>query len=314
MTSPFPLDDAQLSELQVLAADLARGGGELLSGYFGRSIDVEFKDEKQTDPVTVADRESQRFLEEGISGRFPDHGIVGEEDEETGEDTTTPDIVWLLDPLDGTKNFVAGLPVYGCSVGVLFRGIPVAGAIYLPWPGEGGGVVVHARRGGGAFLDDRPISVDGGEGTGESRLIGLPAGFGQSRRFKGMGDGPAGEPRVTGSITYELALTAAGVLRYSLIRAPKLWDVAAGAILVTEAGGVVMLHHQSRRLRALEKTWWEPLDSFVSPSESGGTTVGQLRRRSSTMVFGSREAVEKITAGFSQTRLARPRLGGGRGP
>ncbi|HCH10345.1 MAG TPA: inositol monophosphatase, partial [Dehalococcoidia bacterium] len=70
-----------------------------------------------------------------------------------------PDFLWVLDPLDGTKNFLHGLPVYACSVGVLYKGAPVAGAVFVPWPVEGGGIVFHAHKGGGAFADSEMISV-----------------------------------------------------------------------------------------------------------------------------------------------------------
>ena len=126
-------DDKLFAEIEARAVELARGGGELLSGYFGGNLSIQYKDDNQRDPVTDADRETQDFLTKGILESFPDHDILGEEDDENAQDADAAagDFLWVLDPLDGTKNFLHGLPVYACSVGVLYRGEP-SWARYIP--------------------------------------------------------------------------------------------------------------------------------------------------------------------------------------
>ncbi|MQG83485.1 MAG: hypothetical protein FI702_09250, partial [SAR202 cluster bacterium] len=155
------IDDKLLIDIEQHAVKIARQGGVILGKYFGQKIKVEYKDKRESDPVSQADRETQDYLYKAIEARFPDHGILGEEDDkEKQEDTSpAPDFLWVLDPLDGTKNFLHGLPVYACSVGVLYKGAPVAGAVFVPWPAEGGGIVFHAHKGGGAFADSELISV-----------------------------------------------------------------------------------------------------------------------------------------------------------
>ena len=135
-----PFDEALLADIETYAADIVRGAGAILNSHFGRSLDVEYKDEKKRDPVTNADMESQEFLTQAITHRFPDHGILAEEDQKQ-EDSPAKDFVWVLDPLDGTKNFMAGLPVYACSIGVVHRSVPIVGAVFVPWPCDGGGAV-----------------------------------------------------------------------------------------------------------------------------------------------------------------------------
>ena len=176
-----PPDDSLLAEIESHATNIAREAGAILSKYFGKgkSLDIEYKDKRERDPVTNADKESQEFLVNAISERFPDHGILGEENEDKEqEESPAPDFVWVLDPLDGTKNFMSGLPVYACSIGVIHQGIPMAAAVFIPWPAEGGGVVLHARKGGGAFVDGEPISVFKSEEPKGNRLITLPGYFG----------------------------------------------------------------------------------------------------------------------------------------
>ena len=281
------LDDTLLAEIEGHAAELARGGGAVLRRHFGADLEVEYKGKGKNDPVTAADRESQDYLVQAIADRFPDHGIVGEEGEEEG-DTPAPDVVWVLDPLDGTKNFINGLPVFACSVGVLHRGVPVAGAIYIPWPGEGGGVVVHARTGGGSFLDGERIGIaDAGEPSG-NRLVALPGSFGRAFRFGKAMDGKVGELRISGSIAYEMAMVTRGVLQYALFGAPRLWDVAAGAVLIAEAGGVVLLGSGARRGIPLtpRRLRWRAMGSFLYSWQSGMTTLLELRRWSAPLVAG----------------------------
>ena len=220
-SSSAPPDDSTLASIEDQAVRMARRAGQTLMGYFGTSLDVEFKDEGETDPVTNVDREVQADLVRAISQAYPDHGIVGEEDEDAGGGAA-PDYVWVLDPLDGTKNFMNGLPVFASSIGVLHRGAPVAGAVYIPWPGEPEGVALHARKGGGTYAGSEPISLADDPEPMPSRLTTLPESFRGAFRFDPPMRGRAGEVRVTGSIVYELAMVARGVVQYSFTGAPHL--------------------------------------------------------------------------------------------
>ena len=232
LTPTIP-DDALLASIEAAAASMAEEAGTLISGYFGKEITTEFKDEEQTNPVTQVDKESQAFLERSILERFPGHGVLGEEDEEVeGEGPLAPDFVWVLDPLDGTRNFMYGLPVYACSVGVLYRGSPVAGAVHVPWPGSSSGVVYHARAGGRTAAGGRPVRVFEAEQSEGRRIMAVPGSFGGMLRFRDGMHKNVGDLRMSGSLAYETAMTASGVLQYMITLSPKIWDVAAGVLLV----------------------------------------------------------------------------------
>ena len=152
----------------------------------------------------------------------------------------------------------------------MHRGNPIAGALFIPWSGESGGVVLHARKGGGAWMDEKAISIPESETVKANRLTGLPASFGSRFRLgKDLGR-RVGEVRITGSIAYELALTALGAFQYVVFGGPRIWDVAGGAIIVMEAGGTVMARSGKRRR-------WEPL-TYLGPSwESGPPTMKEVR-------------------------------------
>ncbi len=305
------LSDELLADIEARATEMAREAGAILAGHFGRGkLEVEFKDKNERDPVTNADKETQEFLWSAIKKHFPDHGVLGEEGEdEEAEDTPAPEFVWVLDPLDGTKNFLGGLPIYASSIGVMHRGAPIAGALFLPWPLDGGGVVLHARKGGGAFVDGEPISVADSEEPKGNALVTLPGSFGGMYRFEKPMHDKVGEVRVSGSIAYELAMTARGVLQYAVTTGPHLWDVAGGVPIVMEAGGLVMSGRRADRLGGLlPQTLWEPMTSLVPSWESGKTTMKELRKWRASLVLGSPGIVRYVTANMRPRVLLRHRL------
>ncbi len=282
-----PPGDSTLAEIEDHAVQMARRAGQTLMGYFGSPLDVDFKDEAASDPVTNVDREVQGDLVHAISNAYPEHGIVGEEDEEAGEGVA-PDYVWVLDPLDGTKNFMNGLPVFASSIGVLYRGAPVAGSVYVPWPGEPEGVVMHARRGGGAYAGGERIELSDAQEPVPVRLTALPESFHRAFRLGAPMKGRAGELRITGSTVYEIAMAARGVVQYSFSGAPYLWDVVAGSVIVAEAGGLVMTaeRRRSRIPLAPATLQWSEIGSFF-PDWDEGVTLDRMRRRRGPMLCGS---------------------------
>ena len=310
-------DIVDAAAIEAAAVEFARGAGALLSRHFGNVISVEYKDKARQDPVTAADKETQAYLEEQIARRFPTHGILGEEDDASADgDKPAANILWVLDPLDGTTNFMNGLPVYASSIGVLHRGRPLVGAVYIPWPTDAGsGVVVHGRAGGGAFADSEPVSVYQTEKPRGDRLIGIPGSFGASTRVgKGLKGQPLGQPRVTGSIAYELAMTAMGVMQFAIIGAPRMWDMLGGALAVQEAGGTVMTRLAGRKQ-------WHPMDSLVPTWDEKPPTMAELRKWVAPLVAANPTLAPLIAHNLHQRRRplrrmvrgVRKALGSGRG-
>ena len=193
----------------------------------------------------------------------------------------------MLDPLDGTTNFMNGLPVFASSIGVLYRGWPMAAALYLPWPTNDGGFVLHCHKGGGCFADDEPVKVYESDEPVPSRLIGVPGYFGVGQGFTGKLAGKAGEVRTTGSIAYELAMTARGVLQYAMFGAPRLWDMAGGALAVVEAGGTVMTRFRREKR-------WHPMGCLVPSWEEKTPTMKELRGWMAPLVVGNQKVAPMI--------------------
>ena len=301
MNQPSKLfeDDVLACEIEAAAVEMAQGAGDILAAHFGRKISIEYKDKEERDPVTEVDKACQDYLVGEINRRFPDHSILGEEQSEeeakkAKEDSgaTDPpcgDFLWVLDPLDGTTNFLNGLPVYAVSVGVLHKGRPLAGALFIPWPKPGGGFVLHCRQGGGCFAGEDPVEVYKSDEPVNNRLAGLPGHFSYFTKYgKGL-RGKSGEPRTTGSIAYELAMTACGVVQYAVFGAPRMWDMAAGALAVMEAGGTVMT-------RSPNEKGWHVMESFVPTWQEKPPTLKELRRWVAPLVVGNNKVAPLLAA------------------
>ena len=274
-TCSAEIDPDLLSSIEEHAASLAASAGKLLMDYFHRDMKVEYKSEGSRSPVSDADKGAEQLIVDGIRSRFPDHGILSEETP-PAEDLDRA-FVWVIDPLDGTTNFVNGLPVFASSIGVLHQGKPIAGAIYVPSPTSSAGRVFHARCGGGAFVNDTPIRVYDKAKPMPNGLITLPASF--RRRYRiGKELRRLGEPRNIGSTAYEMTLVASGVMQYAAFAAPHAWDVVAGVAIVREAGGEVMTRTSNR---------WLPLQAFPGPREASHPMEGDLAKWRASLLAGN---------------------------
>ncbi len=228
---------AHAQELRSAAEDIARAAGALLREHAERGVRVERKGD--IDLVTQADRDSEALIVSEIRRRFPGHAILAEEGGGlacVGGD----ELLWVVDPLDGTTNFAHGVPIWSVSLGVLQGGSPVAAVVYDPLRDE----CFAASRGGGAYCNGRAIRVSNTRTLPDALLVtGFPYDIRTSEednlehfvRFMKR----ARAVRRLGSAALDLAWTACG--RFDGFWELKLhpWDVAAGWLLVTEAGGDV---------------------------------------------------------------------------
>ncbi len=234
-------DDVILQAAEELAVRATLEAGRFITERFGGPMEVMQKaDREGVDIVTDVDKASQKLIVEMIEERFPDHQILGEEDP-PDEEPPAADFIWAIDPIDGTKNFVNGSTIHAVSVGLLHRGVSVAGAIWTPWPSEKGFAQVHARAGHGTWLDGERIELKASKNGGvpeAGRLAAVPGGLRSAFDVKRPLQGNLGELRMTGSTCYELMMAATGSMQYSLNGYSSVWDYAAGLIIVREAGGI----------------------------------------------------------------------------
>lgn len=220
----------ELNELLEFAVDLARGAGEITLRYFRRQPETSKKSDGSY--VTIADREAESYLRKRIGERFPDDGILGEEE---GELQGTSGRRWILDPIDGTFAFVHGVPLYGVLIAVEIDGEMSVGVVNIPALGE----IVSAAKGAGCFLNGEPARVSKTAELKEALL--LSTSFSECGRF---GFGRAAEllqERAKVSRTwgdcYGYVLVATGRADVMLDPVMNLWDCAPLLPIMEEAGG-----------------------------------------------------------------------------
>lgn len=254
--------EAVLRQWEETAVEFARLAGAEIVASIGRTLSVRYKtgpgqgDELLfRDPVSEVDQRVESLIRTRLAELHPDHGIIGEEMEDHPSAPDSP--VWAIDPVDGTTNFVNGLPLFAASIGVLHRGRPVAGAVWCSTSHALRSGVYHAYSGGPLSFDGAVIKV-GPNPAVRRRLSGEPR--------LDHGTVLPWETRKTGSAAIECAFVAAGLLEVARFERPNVWDVAGGLCLVAATGGTAFV------LSDQERGW----EKFVSFGDDPRGWRGQL--------------------------------------
>ncbi len=228
--------DLVLSDALKTAQEAAEEAGTLQMEKLRSSFEVGRKS-TGVDMVTEVDKRCEELITERIGGRYPDHGILGEEQ---GESFGDSDYLWVIDPLDGTTNYVHGLPIFASSVALLYRGEPLLGVVHMAPLGA----TYRALRAHGAQKNGRPISVAQRARLGES-IVGTGVPYDRANSARNNVDYIAHmAPRVRGlrrlgAAAYDLCLVAEGIYDAYWELKVELWDIAAGILIAEEAGADV---------------------------------------------------------------------------
>ncbi|MEL7835000.1 inositol monophosphatase family protein [Fodinibius sp. Rm-B-1B1-1] len=220
-----------LDTVHEAAIEIAEKGGDYTLNYFNKSFDVERKSDDS--PVTVADREAESIMREEIQKRFPEHGIVGEEHDDHNPESN---VQWILDPIDGTKSFIHGVPLYTTLIGVVVDEEPVIGIIYAPALDE----LCDAAKNKGARLNGESCRVRSCDGIAKASFMSTDvytaAKFGYGDAFDTLIE----KTRIhrTWGDAYGHMLVATG--RADLMFDPilNIWDAAPLLTVLQESGGV----------------------------------------------------------------------------
>jgi myo-inositol-1(or 4)-monophosphatase len=213
-----------------------RAGGEVQLGYFDRQFEITQK-ESQSSVVTEADIESERVIIETIRAGFPGHNIVSEE---CGLVNNGSEFTWVVDPLDGTSNFAAGIPWFGVLIAVLKGEVPVMGGAFLPV----GDVLYIAEKGKGAYRNDELMPVLSKRLLKDS-LVGFGIDFSADDVYLNKGVGlyknvvkGARNIRSTNSLL-DFLFVAEGKFGAAINMHTMIWDIAAPQVIISEVGGVM---------------------------------------------------------------------------
>ena len=211
------------------AREAARTAGEIIARHAAGAR--EFVDKRPDSPVTRADLEADEAIRERLHRSFPDDPILSEETRDTPA-RQAAERIWVVDPLDGTKEFIEGLPQFAVSIALVLRGEPVVGVVAHPPSRE----CFWGAQGEGAFAGEQPLGIS--STTCLSDAVALVSRTEQRRGQLSEWSGWFRELRPVGSVALKLAWVAAGRGDLWFSAAPKSeWDVCAGDLLVREAGG-----------------------------------------------------------------------------
>jgi myo-inositol-1(or 4)-monophosphatase len=237
MTAPKPASAPASRSLQadfVLLKQAAQDAGRLAFSYFRQEIEVKRKVDGSE--VSEADLAVDAALKHALCDPRPAYGWLSEESEDNPRRLERR-FVWMVDPIDGTNAFLRHVPEWTISVALVEDGTPMLGIVFNPATHE----FFHAVRGEGAFLNDAPITVSDRSTLEGARII-ASGGLFKKRIWKEPW--PGVESRWVNSVAYRLALVASGSADATLsLSAKSEWDLAAGVLLVEEAGGMVTDHH-----------------------------------------------------------------------
>ena len=230
---------AELERHLAEAVELAESAGPIAAGHFRQRLDVDDKSEGAGfDPVTVADREVERFLRAELARRFPDDGILGEEE---GRHRAEASRCWVIDPIDGTRAFVTGMPAWGILLGLAEEGVPRLGVMHQPFTGE----TFAGAPGVGATLRHRgsvtPLATQEGVRLAEATLYSThPDMFTETDQRAAFGR-VAAACRMTrfGGDCYAYCLLALGQVDLVVEASLQPYDIVPLVPIIEAAGGVV---------------------------------------------------------------------------
>lgn len=228
---PLPSNHARAEHS--LLIDAAHDAGAIAMRFF--RTDFASWDKGAAGPVTEADIAIDRMLRQRLTGAFPEYGWLSEETEDSAA-RLKAERVWIVDPIDGTRAFVQGLPHFTICIALVEAGRPIAGVVFNPATGE----CFEASRGGGARLNGAPISASAVSALTGARMLTSQALLAHPRWSEPW---PAMHVEMRNSIAYRVALVANGQFDGALSLSSKYdWDVAAADLILHEAGGNLSRH------------------------------------------------------------------------
>ena len=220
------------SQFLTVALEAAKNAEEVITAYYSDDIKVELKDDET--PVTLADRGAEKVIRDTISRAFPDHGFLGEE---FGTQEGTSPYMWIIDPIDATKNYIRKIPIFGTQIALMKGDELILGVSNAPLLNE----LLYAEAGGGAFLNGEPIQVSDVSQPKDAMIChGGLNWFIEKGTFPGIYNLINNTARSRGFGDFYMYHLVASARADAVVEAAiSIWDIAAITVIVREAGGKV---------------------------------------------------------------------------
>ncbi|MFO0704151.1 MAG: inositol monophosphatase family protein [Patescibacteria group bacterium] len=215
-----------------LAIEAVKQAEKIILKYYGGEVQTEYKSDNS--PVTIADKEAEKVIKDVIKNKSPDHSFLGEE---SGKESTTSEFLWIIDPIDGTKNFTRGIPLFATQIALFHKNIPVVGLSYNPILKE----LFTASKGSGTFLNGEKVNVSNVNSISKAYTT-----FGGLKYFTKNNLEKKIEEIATKSYysrgigdAWSYHLLARGAMDIMIEAETKIWDIAAVSVIIEESGGKV---------------------------------------------------------------------------
>lgn len=225
-------------QLGLFAQDMIKQAGKLILDLKGTPLQLEEK-KSFSDLVTIVDKSVEEFLVTKILEKYPNHGILGEEGF-FKEDIQSLETIWIVDPIDGTTNFIQEIPYYAISIGIMHKGEEIMGLVYNPITDE----LFFAQKGNGAFLNNQPLKLENPLSINEAVIS--TSMFWEDVETKSQLSSAiiniyhdTRGLRMLGGAALGLCDVARGRLNAYIMPMLSAWDFAAGKVILQEAGGIV---------------------------------------------------------------------------
>jgi myo-inositol-1(or 4)-monophosphatase len=237
------------SELKI-AIKAAKDAGDVILKYYKSKYEI--RDKSYHNPVTTADKEADETIKKILLDNFPNYGWLSEETVDSNE-RLLKEKIWVVDPLDGTKEFIEGIPNFVVSIGLVQDGVPILGVLYNPVTKE----LFSASKGKGAFLNNKSISCSAKKRTEEMKILNS-----RSETRQGLWGSYKDKFKILepiGSVAYKLGLIAAAKADvFASLRPKNEWDICAGNCIINESGGKLIDLNGNQRKYNLKNTLIKP--------------------------------------------------------
>jgi histidinol-phosphatase len=215
-----------------VALEAVQAAEHVIKKYYQQDIRATLKDDQS--PVTIADKEAEEIIKQTISARYPDHSFLGEESGQTDRDS---EYIWIIDPIDGTKHYTRQIPLFATQLALMKDDEVILGVSNAPEMNE----LLYAEKGAGAFLNEQQVSVSSQDDLARAYMsyggIGYFDKHDQMQQLLKIERDTQGHRGIGDFWSYHLV--ASGKIEMMIEAETKIWDVAAVACIVEEAGGTV---------------------------------------------------------------------------
>ncbi|QLG70505.1 hypothetical protein HG535_0A04450 [Zygotorulaspora mrakii] len=282
MSSPksLPLTKEELKDIESTLINIVKGEvNYLIKNRAGAYFDSYNNKANDVDLVTEIDKKVENIIRDALTFKYPAYGFIGEESYVKGESQLGTDKFWCVDPIDGTTNFVHGYPMSCCSIALVENGFPVVGVVSNPSLGQ----IFHASKGNGAFLNSEAINILPRQLILQKSLVAFEGGAERTEGPDGNFDAKMATlksllsdkgahihgVRCTGSAALNMCYVSMGLFDAYWECGVNSWDVAAGACILVEAGGILV--------GGMPQDWRIPLDNRCYLAVRGGSNPEEQR-------------------------------------